>query len=74
MSATYIFVPIALDAAPSDSPGFALRLLSTIEFAAGASSGDGIAAAVRGHPLLGRDAAAPLRALTMPSGLPESAS
>jgi hypothetical protein len=66
MSASYPFVPIPLDTSADNATSFALHLLSTIEFSAGSTSGDAIAAAVRAHPLLSRDAATPLRALAMP--------
>lgn len=66
MSATYSFVALPLDATESSARSFALRLLSTIEFSAGTTLGADIAAAVRNHPLLGRDTAQPVPALAMP--------
>jgi hypothetical protein len=67
MTATYAFVVVPLDAVAVDTAPtrFAMRLVSTIEFAAGMTSGKEIKAAVRQHPLLGRDPTAPLRSLIM---------
>ena len=65
MSVTYNFIPVPLDAASADTPSFKLHLISTIDFTAGTTSGSEIAAAVDGHPLLGRTEGEPLRGLAM---------